>query len=125
MENVRFKYFYRDGSNFKKSSSVVFRNPDRLTPETTTKTLRRTWGEDCLFLAHQVRIPEIFLFGSNSANADDHCFHEFLDVVSSLAAPNDSYGRSIVQFIREVQRKEAYDWPVFDPFDRSLRQPSR
>lgn len=121
MDNIKFTYLYRDGSNFKKWSHVVFSNPDGLTLEVVTKALRRAWGEDGLFLAHQVRVPEVFLYGKSDANADDHCFHEFHEVALTSELSSDRYGRSISKFIAEVQSEAGRRWTVFDPFDRYLR----
>lgn len=125
MANMSFNYLYRDGSNFKKWSGVVFSNPDGMTPEIVTSKLRSAWGEDGLFIAHQVRVPDVFLYGDGDANADDHCFHEFENLTPTSEIPNDPFHRSIRRFIAEVQKKERLGWPVFDPFDRSLRSTRR
>jgi hypothetical protein len=124
MKQIKFNYLYRDGSNFKKWSHIVFSNPDGVTLKVVRKVFRDTFGGDGLFIAHQVRVPEVFLYGKGDANADDHCFHEFNDVSMSSEIPNDMYGRSINQFIAEVQRIANLGWVPFDPFDRWLRRSS-
>jgi hypothetical protein len=80
MNNVKFHYLYRDGSNYKKWAEVVFCNADDLPPELIRKQLRRSFLEDGLFVAHQVRIPEVFLAAEDQLTEDDHCFHEFAEV---------------------------------------------
>jgi hypothetical protein len=124
MENVKFSYLYRDAGNYKKWAEVVFSNPDRLTLASLTKALRHVFLEECLFIAHQIRIPEAFLFSEGNATSDDHCFHEFDAVEISLNVPNDRYSRSIGQFIAEVKREAKRGWKAFDPPDRLLQRSS-
>jgi hypothetical protein len=118
MDNVKFNYLYRDAGNYKKWAEVVFSNPDRLTVEATTKALRDTFLQDGLFIAHQVRLPEVFFSVQGEATSDDHCFHEFDAVEISLETPNDQHARSISQFIAEVKRQAERGWMEFDPHDR-------
>lgn len=122
MNQIEFTYLYRDGSNFKSWSRIVFANPQSFTPEVVMRFLRDAFGEEGFFLAHQVRIPEVFLYGASDANADDHCFHEFYGVAVSSQTPNDSHGRSIAEFVAEVQTAAKLGWVPFDPFDRWLRE---
>lgn len=122
MSNIKFSYLYRDGSNFKRRRQIVFGNPQGLACDEVTKILLDEWGEDGLFLAHQIRVPEVFLYGEEAPNADDHCFHEFDEVGMSEEIPSDRYGRTIIQFIAEIQSPRGRNWTVFDPFDRALRE---
>lgn len=69
-------------------------------------------------IAHQIRVPEAFLFGQGDAGSDDHCFHELDSVQARLEAPNDGRSRSISQFIAEVNREAKRGWMAFDPHDR-------
>jgi len=123
MENIKFSYLYRDGSNFKRWSDIVFTNPNDLSLDAVAKALGDAFDKDGLFIAHQVRVPEIFLYGKTDANADDHCFHEFYQVTGCFEIPNDLHGRSIDQFIAEVESPTIRGWPVFDPFDRWIGRP--
>jgi len=61
MSNIKLHYLYRDGSNYKKWADIVFLNPDDLPAEIVTEGLREAFLEDGIFIAHQVRIPEVFL----------------------------------------------------------------
>ncbi len=124
MENVKFSYLYRDAGNYKKWAEVVFSNPDRLSLASLTRDLRHALLEECLFIAHQIRIPEAFLFTEGDATSDDHCFHEFDAVEISLQVPDDRYSRSIGQFIAEVKTKAKRGWKAFDPHDRLLHRSS-
>ncbi len=118
MHNIKFSYLYRDGGNYKKWADVVFSNPDGLTPEAVTKALEDAFLQDGLFIAHQIRVPEAFLFGEGHASSDDHCFHELDSVQASLEAPDDGHSRSISQFTAEVNREAKRGWMAFDPHDR-------
>lgn len=117
MQNIKFSYRYRDAGNYKKWADLVFSNPDGLTLEAVTKALKDAFLQDGLFIAHQVRIPETFLFDRGDATSDDHCFHELDSVEASLEVPNDAYSRSITQFIGEVNREAKRGWAAFDPHD--------
>ena len=118
MDNIKFSYLYRDSGNYKKWAEVIFSNPDGLTLEAVTKALEDDFLQDGLFIAHQIRIPEVFLFDQGDASSDDHCFHELDSVEASLEAPTDGHSRSISQFIAEVNREAKRGWLAFDPHDR-------
>lgn len=118
--NIKFRYLYRDGSNFKRWGEIVFANPSKISSYQMARILRKEWGEGGLFVAHEIRIPEVFLYDRGTANADDHCFHELFDVQASHEPQTDEHGRTTDQFITEVRRKSGM-WEVFDPFERWLR----
>jgi hypothetical protein len=117
--NLRFSYLYRDGSNYKKWADVVFSNPDGLTCEVLRKEFAEAFLTDGLFIAHQVRIPEAFLWRANSIDPDDHCFHEFDGIEDTDDTPDDRYGRSIVEFADEVAANASQGWKAFEPSDRA------
>lgn len=124
MRNLKFSYLYRDAGNYKKWADVVFSNPDGLAPEAVTKALKDAFLQDGLFIAHQIRIPETFLFNQQGATSDDHCFHELDSVEASVDVPNDPHSRSIAQFVAEVNREARRGWAAFDPHDRPAQQVS-
>jgi hypothetical protein len=124
MPNIKFSYLYRDAGNYKKWADVVFSNPDGLTLEAVTKALEDAFLQDGLFIAHQIRIPEVFLFDQGDASSDDHCFHEFDSVEASLEMPNDRYSRSITQLLAEINREAKRGWAAFDPHERLPQQKS-
>jgi hypothetical protein len=121
MSNVRFQYLYRDGSNYKRWGDIVFSNPDDRSVESILKSLGKSFSNDGLFIAHQVRIPEVFLAGEYMLSEDDHCFHEFSGVEVTPDAPSDPYGRSIGEFVTEVANEAERGWSVFDPIERLSR----
>jgi hypothetical protein len=116
--NIRFIYLYRDGSNYKKWAEVVFSNTDELPCESVRTELKEMFLEDGLFIAHQVRIPEAFLWNEHSVDSDDHCFHEFSDVEVTTDTTNDQYRRTIHTFVNEVSITAMRGWQAFDPSDR-------
>jgi len=121
MSNVRFVYLYRDGSNYKKWSEVVFSNPEGLTLESISEALRQAFLPDGLFVAHQVRIPEVFLAAEDHLTEDDHCFHEFYSVESTSDPQGDRNCRSIGEFVAETERESSRGWRAFNPRDRLTR----
>jgi hypothetical protein len=120
MNNIKLRYLYRDGSNYKKCADLVFSNPDRFSAEGIAKELQDAFLVDGLFVAHQVRIPEVFLAADDQLTFDDHCFHEFSSVEPTSDDPNDPLGRSIGEFVAEVTAESKRGWRAFDPQDRFL-----
>lgn len=117
MYNVKFIYLYRDGGNYKKWGHVIFRNPDELRCDFIRRALEKAFLQDGLFVAHQIRVPDAFLYARGEANSEDHCFHEFDRVELSPGTPNDQHGRSIKQFLAEVQMQTTSGWTAFDPHE--------
>jgi hypothetical protein len=109
--NTRFEYLYRDGSNYKRWSAIVFRGTcdaalhDRL-------VLALESGES--FIACQVRLPDLF-FADGPPYADDHCWHELASVSDTADPADDPHGRTIAEFVSEVERASTAGWMVFDP----------
>jgi hypothetical protein len=121
MDKVRFNYLYRDAGNYKRWSKVVFPNPDGMPLDAIAESLRAAFLSDGLFIAHQVRIPEVFFSEEGESTSDDHCFHEFDSVELYLESSSDVDSRSIAQFIAEVKQQAKGGWKAFDPRDRSVQ----
>jgi hypothetical protein len=117
MGNIRFNYMYRDAGNYKKFGSVVFSNPELVTLQSLAAPLAKAFSEEGLFVAHQIRVPEVFFYTRGNATSDDHFFHEFDGVEESLEAPNDQLLRSVGEFLVEVQRQAKRGWIPFDPHE--------
>jgi hypothetical protein len=117
MENVEFTYLYRDGGNYKKWGRVVFSDPDGLNCETIETQLQQAFMEDGLFIATQIRVPDVFLHIGGAFSSDDHCYHEFDALRSTVSAVNDPHGRSISDFLAEANRESEIGWQAFDPYD--------
>jgi hypothetical protein len=115
--NIAFQYLYRDGGNYKKHGRVVFSNPDQLTPEFAGIALENAFLPDGLFIASQIRLPEVFLYSDEGFSCDDHCYHEFGSARSTQDVANDEHARSISEFLAEVMTESTRGWQVFDPYD--------
>ena len=124
MTNARLHYLYRDGSNYKKRAEIVFSGVDGLSIESATKGLRDAFLPDGLFIAHQVRLLEVFLAAEDGLTSDDHCFHEFESVEPTSDTADDPCDRTFHQFMAEVVRESKRGWRAFNPQDR-LPQKSR
>lgn len=115
MANIKFNYLYRDASNFKKWASVVFANPDNLPVDDIAGSLLGNFLPDQLFIAHQIRVPQAFLFVDYPLTVDDHCFHEFYSIEPTSDAANDTFDRSVLGFAIEVHTEACLGWGPFDP----------
>ena len=121
MGNIKFNYLYRDAGNYKKFASVVFSNPEMLTLQSVAMPLADIFSEEGLFVAHQIRVPEVFFYVRGNATSDDHCFHEFDGVEETLEAPSDQHSRSISEFLAEARREATRGWIPFDPHEAILQ----
>ena len=115
--NIKFNYLYRDASNYKAWGSVIFDNPDESTLSYINTRLLNSFGMDRLFIASQIRIPDVFLYLDSDITIDDHCFHEFISVEITSEAEDDKYRRSINEFIKEIKHQSHAGWLSFDPSD--------
>lgn len=117
MSNIEFSYLYRDGGNYKKFGRVVFANPDQIACGVIEKALAEAFLEDGLFIADQVRVPEVFLFADGELAFDDHCYHEFDGVRATEKESTDPRVRTVSEFVSEVNQQGGRGWRVFDPYD--------
>jgi hypothetical protein len=117
MSNLEFRYLYRDGGNYKKFGNVIFSNPQQISSGTVEKALTEAFLEDGLFIADQVRVPDVFLFADGQLSFDDHCYHEFETVRTTDRNSTDAYARTIGEFLSEVTQQSQRGWRVFDPYD--------
>jgi len=108
--NTRVEYLYRDGSSYKPWSALVFRGS---CDATLVRRLAAALDSEEFFIAHQVRLPELF-FADRPLYADDHCWHELAEVTSTSAAPDDPFDRTIEQLVTEMERVSRDRWTVFD-----------
>jgi hypothetical protein len=111
--NTRVEYLYRDASNYKQWGEVIFRG---VCDDALRDRLTATLDSGTFFVAHQVRLPELFFTGA--LYADDHCFHELAEVSATEAPADDAFDRTIGQFVAEVRDAAAAGWAVFDPWVR-------
>ena len=117
MANVEFRYLYRDGGNYKKRGSVIFSNREGLDIDLAAEKLRQAFLPDGLFIAGQVRVPEVFLYARGKFTDDDHCYHEFDVLTSTNKAANDKQLRSIQEFLDVVAAEARQGWRTLEPGD--------
>ena len=122
MGNIKFNYMYRDAGNYKKFASVVFSNPELLSLQSVAMRLANIFSEEGLFVAHQIRVPEVFLYVRGNATSDDHCFHEFDGVEEALEAASDQHSRSISEFLAEARTEARRGWIPFDPHEAMFQR---
>ena len=112
--NSRFGYIYRDASNWKKYGEVVFAGaPD----EGLVQRLVATLDSGELFIAEQVRVPDLF-FDDWPDEQEDHCWHEFHGLKATDQAPTDEFSRSIEEFVTECEDAARPGWRIFDAMSR-------
>jgi hypothetical protein len=115
---VKFNYLYRDAGNYKSWGEVIFSNPDGLNLGEIDRQLKLRFDQEILFVAHQINIPEVFLYAEQNLNADDHCFHEYdsVEIIKMINSEIDK--RSITQFIKQVEFASISGWEAFNPMDK-------
>ena len=111
-----FVYVYRDGSNYKQWGEIVFAG--EFSPDLSERLITALDSSE-FFIADQVRIPELFFKGGD-LYADDHCWHEFSEIVDTADLATDPYARTFEQFVCEVEVASTNGWRVFDPLERQL-----
>jgi hypothetical protein len=119
MSNIKFVYLYRDGANYKSWGDIVFTNPDQLTLDEIEERLDIAFLVDRLFVAHQISVPEKFLFHDGKFTKFDHCYHEFDAVEICEENPTDELNRSITDFLKDVELTSQQGWEAFDILDRA------
>lgn len=113
--NTRVEYLYRDASNYKQWGEVVFRGD---CDATLQHRLTATLDSGAFFVAHQVRLPELFF--SDALYADDHCLHELAEVSATEEPANDAFDRTIAEFVAEMEVALAAGWSAFERWQRHV-----
>ena len=115
---IRFNYLYRDASNYKEWGSVDFTNPEKLALNEIEQSLRKNFDQGELFIAHQIKIPELFFYAAEPITEDDHCYHEFGSLEEIDTAASETPSRSISDFINTIELAATTGWEAFNPADR-------
>ena len=113
--NAKFNYLYRDAGNDKSWGTLIFRNPEGLPVNEIEQRLRKSFFQHDLFIASQIGVPDVFLYGANDATEDDISFHEFDSVELTDDAPNDQGNRSIREFLEVTELAARSGWKSFIP----------
>lgn len=118
-QNIKFRYMYRDESNYKRYGFVIFSNPESIPLDETRSRLEKAFSGSMLFNAKQVGLPELFF--EDFPQPNDLTLHEFDIVEITTDAANDRYRRTIKQFVEKVERESIKGWRVIDPLDVLFR----
>jgi len=117
-QTIKFTYLYRDAGNSKAWGEVVFSNPHPLPLTDIDTRLRKAFDMECLFIANQIQIPEVFLYANGDVIPEDHCFHEFHSVELSTDETTDVNQRPIKVFIEQVEKESKQGWRAFNAIDK-------
>lgn len=117
---VKFNYLYRDAGNYKSWGELTFSNPDGFDLDWIDKRLKSAFEQEILFIAHQINVPEVFLYAKQDLNEDDHCFHEYDSVEAIDKFSTEIDARSVKHFLEQVEIASASGWEVFYPSDRIM-----
>jgi hypothetical protein len=130
---VCLAYSHRDASGVRRSSGVVFMG--ELSWQ-LSKRIEKAMATGERFIADQVRVPELFPWNSPlTPNGDefllgepeqqpvegDTCWHDYIGVATTSADPNDVHGRTIDEFVAELERVAAGGWRPFNLLAKSVR----
>ncbi len=112
--NIRIKYMYRDGSNYKLHGEAIFTNQSLLPPADIEKQIRSCLRDREYFIARQVNLEERFF---DVLHDDDHPWHEFEAVEETTETAFDPenwnqcrYRRDVVEFIADLRRAQHVGW---------------
>jgi hypothetical protein len=108
--NIAFHYQYRDGANWKESTSVVFANPSSLTTEGVEELLRECLFENDNFIAEKVGLPTCYFEDESDDGKYAHGLHEFFSIKETDEEPNDKANRAINQLIVEFAAQSLTGW---------------
>jgi hypothetical protein len=127
--NVKFKYMYRDASNYKQHGDAIFRNSDFLPLDEIERQIQACLQDGEHFIARQVHIEERFF---DALNEDDHPWHEYSGVESTTQLPFDpdhanrtGYFRDIHEFLADLEAAHRAGWNEMNVREDLARQFSK
>jgi hypothetical protein len=106
MINIKFKYLYRDGANYKNQGEVIFSNPNNLVLNKIKKTIIDSLISMEFFVALEIRIPDRHFEKYKWNEETDHNWHEFHSVELTSSPPTDICKRTIEEFIEELKSRK-------------------
>jgi hypothetical protein len=100
--NVEFEYQYRDLGNFKRHGSVIFGNRNCLPIQKVDLILVDFFGNDRLFLASEIEVPDMFFTEFPFKQDLDWEMHEYCAVSETQLPVNDTRKRDIVDLLAQI-----------------------
>ncbi len=108
---VRLSYLYRDGDNHTRVGDVLLANPEGMALADATRRLCAALDDEQYFIARQVRVPDLFHTAAGQPVTDaDHAWHTLADLGACDEEPNDMHGRTLAQFVAEVEAAAQAGW---------------
>ena len=120
--NIRFAYLYRDASNYKQHSEVIFSNEKQIRVDEIDKQIRSFLNDGEYFITRQVHVEERFF---DALYDDDHPWHEFVRVEATddpTFDPEAEHKRDIFEFLRELENAYRAGWDEMDVREDLARQ---
>jgi hypothetical protein len=112
--NIRFRYLYRDASNYKQHGEAIFTNAGHLSLLEIETRIRASLHDGEFFIARQVHLEEFFF---DVLDEDDHPWHEF-GLMEATTDPAFDPGnqqergccRDITEFLLELEQAKQSGW---------------
>ena len=103
--NIKFRYLYRDGANYKNYNEVIFSNPNGISLEIIENIIRECLIDGVWFVATKWNLPDMH-FKEYSWDSDiDHDWHEFEYLEQTLDSVTEKF--SVEDFLNQIlQRKD-------------------
>ncbi|MGY6521454.1 MAG: hypothetical protein ACXIUD_06990 [Mongoliitalea sp.] len=96
--NLKLNYLYRDGANFKQFGSVVFANPNFITPREASDKLKLKLISNEFFVPQDWELPRLHYHPYDSEI--DHDYHEFVNFEWTEDDVTDS--RKVDEFLESL-----------------------
>lgn len=116
-KNTALIYLYRDAANYKEWGRVVF---EGAVDDELRKRAEAAFESSEDFVADAVRVPELFPYLGDDEDFDeryDHGWHEFHEFELTDEPTTDEAGRSIGEFVAQVEEAASGGWKVSDPWE--------
>jgi len=112
--NIRFRYLYRDASNYKQHGEAIFTNHSHLSLMEIETRIRASLNDGEFFIARQIHLAEFFF---DVLDEDDHPWHEFSLMEATTEPAFDpenqqerGHHRDITEFLLEMEQAKQSGW---------------
>ena len=110
MSQIEIYYQYRDGANWKESTSRVFSNPLELSEDEVEILFYALLFDNENFIAESVELPTCYFEDEDDDGKYAHGLHEFLYARETDSEPNDELNRSITELLRQFAASKEAGW---------------